>query len=278
MILKRYLKNWLPPVLVDAYKKWARLGVYFRGDFKDWETAVANSDGYDKNIILDRVILASRQVVSANAACERDAVLFDQIPFPFPLIALLLRAAAENNGYLSVLDFGGALGSSYHQCKNFLSTVNVLRWNVVEQLHFVRAGKLEFESEVLHFYKTVIAASQASPPDVVLASSVLQYMRDPFLVIKSFVATGAEYIIIDRTPFSLDGRQKISTQLVPSSINASSYPLWLFDEKELKEPLLSNYDEIACFPAVDGTLGYGTLKAVFKGYIFKKKKQCKEAL
>lgn len=275
-MLKRYLKAWLPPALADAYKKRALLGVHFRGDFPDWETAAARAEGYDSAQILERVRWATQQVVSGKAAGERDSVLFDQTPYPFPVIALLLRAATESGGHLSVLDFGGALGSSYHQCKDFLRELRALHWNVVEQAHYVRVGQLEFESESLHFHETVSAASQASPPQVVLASGVLQYMPDPDEVLKSFVSTEAEYIIIDRTPFALDGRQVISTQSVPSSINASSYPLWLFSEKHLKAPLLPRYDEIASFPAVDGILGYGSLKAVFKGFIFKKKKRIEE--
>jgi putative methyltransferase (TIGR04325 family) len=275
-MIKRHLKAWLPPALVDAYKKWARLGVHFRGDFLNWETAAAHAEGYDSAQILERVRWATQQVTSGRAAGERDSVLFDQTPYPFPAIALLLRAATENGGRLSVLDFGGALGSSYHQCKDFLRDVSVLHWNIVEQAHYIRAGKLEFENESLRFYETVNAASQASPPQVVLASGVLQYMPDPSEVLKSFVSTKAAYIVIDRTPFAIDDRQRISIQSVPSSIYASSYPLRLFNEAQLKAPLLPHYDEIASFPAVDGILGYGSLKAVFKGFIFKKKKQVKE--
>jgi putative methyltransferase (TIGR04325 family) len=275
-LLKRCLKAWLPPALADACRKHARLGVHFRGEFSDWQTAAAHAEGYDSAQILERVRWATQKVVSGEAAGERDSVLFEQTPYPFPVIALLLRAAMENGGRLSVLDFGGALGSSYHQCKDFLKELSTLHWSIVEQGHFVRAGKLEFESESLRFHKTVGAVSQASPPQVVLASSVLQYMPDPVEVLKSFVSTEAEYIIIDRTPFALDGRQRISTQSVPSSINGSSYPLRIFNEAQLKAPLLSHYDEIAAFSSVDGTLGYGSLKAVFKGFIFKKKKRIKE--
>jgi putative methyltransferase (TIGR04325 family) len=272
-MLKRYIKDWLPPAIADAYKKRTQSGIHFRGQFQDWETAASNAEGYDSLQILERVHWATQQVISGKAAGERDSVIFDRPPYSFPVIAVLLRAAMENEGNLSVLDFGGALGSSYHQCKDFLSTVRALHWNIVEQSHYVRSGKLEFESESLRFHETLNAASQASPPQVVLASSVLQYMPDPEDVLESFVSTCAEYIVIDRTPFALDGRQRISTQLVPSSINTSSYPLRLFNEGQLKAPLLSHYDEIASFPAVDGTLGYGSLKAIFKGFIFKKKKQ-----
>lgn len=276
--LKRYVRAWLPPALTEAYRKWTGMGIHFKGDFPDWPTAVAHAEGYDAAQILERVSWATQQVVEGKAAGERDSVLFDETPYPFPVIALLLRAAMENGGRLSVLDFGGALGSSYWQCKNFLGSLGELNWSVVEQGHYVQAGKRQFENETLRFYETVPAAALASPPHVVLASGVLQYVPDPEGVLRSFAATGANYIVIDRTPIGVDGRQVISTQSVPRSINPSSYPLRLFNEDRLKAVLLPDYDEVASFQAVDGTLGYGALKAVFKGFIFKKKNESKEGL
>ena len=221
--------------------------------------------------ILERVRRASHQVLSGKAGGERDSVLFERAPYPFPVIATMLRAALENDRSLSVLDFGGALGSSYRQCKDFLKNVRSLHWGVVEQAHYVKCGKQEFEDESLRFYETVEAGALASRPHVILVSGVLQYMAAPEEVLMSFVATGTQYIVIDRTPVSMSRRQIISTQIVPRSIIPSSYPLWLFDENRLKAPLLAEYEEIASFPAVDGTLGSGALQAAFKGFIFKKK-------
>ena len=52
---------------------------------------------------------------------ERDSVLFDTIRYSWPLLSDLLRAASEDQNHLSVLDFGGSLGSSYYQNRVFLS-------------------------------------------------------------------------------------------------------------------------------------------------------------
>ncbi len=185
-----------------------------------------------------------------------------------PLIAILLRAALENNGSLNVLDFGGALGSSYFQCRDFLAQVLPLRWRVVEQLKYVECGRREFDNDILGFFDSIAAAAQAARPQVILASGVLQYMPDPDLILGHFAQTGADYIVIDRTPFTLSGKQIISVQTVPESINRSSYPLWLFNEDQLKAPLMDSYKEIANFDAVDGTLGIGSLRACFRGMVF----------
>jgi putative methyltransferase (TIGR04325 family) len=274
-LIKQFIKAWVPPAIVEMYRGRTQSGIYFKGSFPDWQSAAEQSEGYDSKRILELVAGATRQVISGEAAGERDSVLFETPPYPFPVIAALLRAAMENECRLTVLDFGGALGSSYHQCKNFLGKLEFLSWNIVEQPHYVLTGKAEFETDSLRFHESIRGACQEFQPDVVLASGVLQYVPDALGVVDSFISTGAEYVIIDRTPFSLSGSDIISTQLVPKAIGVSSYPLRLFNEELLKDRLLNKYDEIASFPALDGVIGRGALKAAFKGFIFKKK-QCKE--
>ena len=46
----------------------------------------------------------------------------DVMEYQFPLLSGLLYAAARDGG-LSVVDFGGALGSTYFQCRDFLCGV-----------------------------------------------------------------------------------------------------------------------------------------------------------
>ncbi len=213
------------------------------------------------------------KVIRAEAACERDSVLFDHVPYPLPLITILLRATLENSGSLNVLDFGGALGSSYFQCRDFLAQVSPLRWRVVEQRNYVECGRREFENDTLLFFDSIEAAVQAARPQVILASGVLQYIPDPGLILGRFAQSGADYIVIDRTPFSISGKQIISVQTVPESINRSSYPLWLFNADRLRAPLMDGYEEVVNFDAVDGVLGVGDLKARFRGLVFQKKQK-----
>lgn len=265
------LKAWTPPYVADIYRQVRAGGIQFKGDYKTWDAAQNHAEGYGAEQILEKVRQATHKVIRGEAACERDSVLFDTVPYPFPLIAILLRAASENEARLNVLDFGGALGSSYYQCRGFLAGLSVLRWGVVEQTHYVKCGQREFENDTLRFYESVEACTEAASPQVILASGVLQYMPDPAQILGLFVRTGANYIVIDRTPISLSGKQVISVQSVPSALSRSSYPLWLFNEEQLKAPLQGSYDEIARFDAVDGTLSTGRLKAEFKGFMFQKK-------
>lgn len=272
MKMSLLLKGLTPPFAADLYRSLRGGGIQFRGSYRDWAAAEKHAEGYDAGKILEKVRQATHRVIRGEAACERDSVLLETVPYPFPLIAVLLRAALEHQGRLNVLDFGGALGSSYYQCRDFLAQVSSLRWCVVEQPHYVECGQREFENGILRFHESVETCARVAPPQAILASGVLQYMPDPARILGLFVQTGADYILIDRTPISLSGKQIISVQSVPSAINRSSYPLWLFNEERLKAPLQQDYEEIARFDAVDGTLGSGRLKAEFKGFVFRKRK------
>ena len=265
------LKYLTPPFMADFYRAIRGGGIHFRGSYTDWAAAEKHAEGYDAGQILEKVRQATHRVIRGEAACERDSVLFETVPYPFPLIAVLLRAALENQGRLNVLDFGGALGSSYYQCRDFLAQASPLRWCVVEQPHYVECGQREFENNTLRFFESVETCAQAAPPQVILASGVLQYMPDPARILGLFVQTGADYIVIDRTPVSTNGKQIISVQSIPHTIIKSSYPLWLFNEEQLKGPVLHLYEEIASFDALDHPLGFGRLKSTFKGFIFRRK-------
>ena len=86
--------------------------------------------------------------------------MFDEIQYSWPVLAGLLEAALMNEGRLNVLDFGGALGSSYYQNLKFLEEVKQITWNIIEQEKFVECGKKEFETEELRFFYNIEDASQ----------------------------------------------------------------------------------------------------------------------
>lgn len=93
--------------------------VAYVGDYPDFAAARACSTGYESGAILERTRAALHKVLRGEAAYERDSATFAQLALPYPLLAVLLRVAARNSGRLSILDFGGSLGSTYFQCRGF---------------------------------------------------------------------------------------------------------------------------------------------------------------
>ena len=273
--VKDIVRPFVPPILKDALARTlpvVRGGIRFAGNYPDWATACRHAAGYDDPSILEKAVSAALRVERGEVPYERDTVVFDRIDYSFPLLAALLYAASRENGRLSVLDFGGALGSSYQQNKGFLGHLEHLRWSIVEQPHFVGAGQLHLGTEVLRFYGSVEECAAAEKPNFVLLSSVLQYLEDPYLTLSELEAIRAPYLLIDRTPVLRGLPGRITVQTVPPEIYSATYPCRIFGYQELEQRLLMNFDVLAPFEAHPGTLiDLGDAKASYAGWILERR-------
>jgi putative methyltransferase (TIGR04325 family) len=250
--LKAVLKSLLPPILWTLVRRLRGQGIRYLGHYSSWESARAQATGYDDGAILEKVAAAVAKVQSGEAAYERDSVLFSTIDYPFPLLSILLRAAAESDGSLKVIDFGGSLGSSYFQCRRFLDSVRNLDWRVVEQENFVSCGQARFSSDALSFHPSMDLCLQDGAPDVVLFASVLQYLPDFDVRIEQAVASGARYVVIDRTPFSEAGENWLCVQHVPSDIYAASYPCNILSKPQVMRLLQKEFELLGEFDCIGG--------------------------
>lgn len=271
MRLSDTLKYWIPPIMEKHLKQLLGRGIYFKGEFPDWMTAAANSTGYDAGLILEKVKQARSKVKTGEATYERDSVLFDHVQHSFPVLAALLRAAAENANRLAILDFGGSLGSSYFQCRAFLSVLDNVDWGIVEQPHFVGCGREYFEEEQLRFFEDIASCDEHIHPNLALLSSVLQYVQEPFEVLDELMQRGLPYIVIDRTPFSDRLGDCIAVQHVPARIYRASYPCWIFSRPNFLARTHSNYEIIAEFESNDGQATSGSMHFTFGGMILRKR-------
>ena len=273
---KNFFKQIVPPLLLSRIR-WVKgmlgIGLKFSGDYHSWKDALANSSGYDTDEILHRVEAATSLVVSGVAAYERDSVLFDQIPHSYPVLAGLLRAAVENGHMLTVLDFGGSLGSSYRQCKGFLSVIHNLEWLIVEQEQFVRCGRERFETNQLRFYSSLqeAVADRKRNVDVVLLSSVLQYLETPYETLKELYDIGCRYLIIDITPLSDSHADRLVVQRVPPNIYSATYPCWIFSREQLIKSLKTEWEELTAFPSADGSWLADGVNFEFGGIILQRR-------
>jgi len=207
-------------------------GTRFEGPFPTWEAATAATSGYDDAAILERVRAAALAVKRGEAAFERDSVTFAAHE-TWPHLEVLERIAIAREGRLRVLDFGGSLGSTFFQCRRDLTGLAELAWSVVEQAAFVACGRREFEGGGLRFFDSVESAAEAGPPDLVLLSSVLQYLADPDDVARRIARAAPAAILIDRTPERDAPGDAVYVQHVPASIYRASYPFRVFGRGRL---------------------------------------------
>jgi putative methyltransferase (TIGR04325 family) len=270
--LKNALRNWLPPVFVRWLIKLMNAGNRFYGDYATWEEAEEKSSGYSAELILEKVLAAAIKVKNGDAVYERDSVIFNHIEYSWPVTAALMWAAARKDGRLNVLDFGGSLGSSYFQNRLFLQSLPQVNWSVVEQSHYVEAGQTLIQYENLEFYKTIDECTDKHQPNVILLSSVLQYLPDPIDIVTKLTATKATLLIIDRTPFSSLDVDKILIQKVPSSIYSASYPMRVFSREKFLEKVKCDWELITEIVNPDGNIkSTAGIEFTFQGMILELK-------
>ncbi|QNK61852.1 methyltransferase, TIGR04325 family [Pedobacter sp. PAMC26386] len=217
------------------------------GNYSNWDDLVASVNGYSSVNILDRTKEALLQVKKGNAVYERDSVLFDKIVHPFPLLTCLFSSAALLKRPLHVLDFGGSLGSTYFQTKHLAGTDICASWNIVEQEHYVAAGKEHFEDEHLKFFSSIEACLQVQKIDLVLLSSSVQYLPEPHPFLQQLASYNFDFLVFDRTAFVQGKRDRLTLQIVPPTIYKAAYPSWFFHEETFLNHFTSNYTTICDF-------------------------------
>jgi len=245
-------------------------GYGWYGDFATWEEAKKKSGGYEVESILIKTKESLLKVKNGEAVYERDSVIFDKIEYSWELLASLMWAAAQNGGSLNLIDFGGSLGSAYYQNKTFLDKLNSVSWNIVEQQNYVKVGIESFQNDNLQFYYSIsdCCSELGNKIDVILFSGVLQYLENPFEILKEAFSCGIKYIIVDRTGFTLNNKQRITVQKVPNRIYEASYPCRFFSEKDFLAYFEdNNYDLVADFDALDKV----NIPSKYKGFIFLRK-------
>jgi len=268
---KRIIKDIIPPFFLRYFMTLANVGIQLRGNYRSWGEAQKHSCGYDSDLILNMVKDALFKVKKGEAVYERDSVLFEKIQYSFPVLAALLRVAVANNGYLSILDFGGSLGSSYYQCRGFLSDLKKLRWSIVEQQNYVGCGKKLFEDDELKFYYTIDECLQCERPNAVLLSSVIQYIEEPYALIERLVECEFPYMIFDRTPFHPGKSDIITVQHVPKKIYLASYPFRIFSLTKFKKMFSDKYEIIADFDSNEFP-ALVKFSAKYSGFILRRSK------
>jgi putative methyltransferase (TIGR04325 family) len=245
----RIAESLVPPSLWKLLR--SRFGNRFEGDYATWSEAKSACGGYDDTSIVERVTVAAREVAAGRAVFERDGVLLDRVDYSWPVIACLLLIACERGGALSVVDFGGSLGTSYRQAKTFLDRLNRVSWAVVEQAAFVSAGKREFQDERLHFFDNLDEALREQKPDVVLLSGVIQYLPDPVGFLEQLVEKPVDFLLFDRTPLIAGARARLTIQRVPRHIYPASYPAWFLSRAGFFSTLEKRFTLIETFAAAD---------------------------
>jgi len=270
-MIKTILKLLIPPIFLKLKLILNKNNISsFYGDFASWEEVnLLMEDNYKSSEIHDRVKQASLKVKSGEALFERDARCFYEKSYRYPVLALLLSIGIANQEKLSVLDFGGSLGSFYNQHKAFFVNLQEIKWNIVEQERYVKTGIEEFQNDKLKFYYTIKDCLDENDVDLVLFSSVLQYLESPYKILEEIFQYSPKSIIIDRIAFSdEEERDRLTVHKIPKIIYPNSLPCWFFSKQKFIKIMNENsYDLKVEFECDDEPSKIGK----FQGLFFQKK-------
>ncbi len=220
---------------------------WFEGSYTNWADAQAASGCYDGDAIVTRVAAATQLVRAGVAAYERDGVCFTPHVPEAGLLAALRTVAAASGSRLRVLDFGGALGTTYWRHRNELKDLCELGWDIVEQARWVARGPALAGGTPLRFFPSVAAAT--GPYDVLLASTTIQYLPAPAAAIEEWMDAGFPWLLFNNLPLHAGAPDRIAVQRVPPSIYLANYPVWFFNRERFLARFDGRYDLVTEFVA-----------------------------
>jgi len=244
------LKGFFPPIMNTL--RWYSFKYGWKGDYRTYEEAKEKCTGYDEGHILQRIIDTTAKVKNGEAVYERDGILYDDISVNFHLLSVLLLVAGRNNNKLTIIDFGGSLGTSYYQNISYLSHLTNLNWCIIEQPKFVEVGKKAFENEHIQFYHSLEECFARHPePNLLLISNALQYIDRPYELLEKIQLFRIPYLMVDLIAYNDKNRDRITIQHVPPVFYGidASYPCTFFDRAKLESQLANNYNKVFDFIA-----------------------------
>jgi putative methyltransferase (TIGR04325 family) len=151
---------------------------------------------------------------------------------------------AANSNRLSVIDFGGSLGTTYQQNRRFLSKLkNSVEWHIVEQENVCVLAKNFLTHERNLFYYSDLVKIKTDV-DIIIFSSSIQYIKEFSDIIIKAKDLRPKYIIFLKTPINKTPFNLIFVQKIPGKIYEGSYPSWAFSSDCINDILRLDYNLI----------------------------------
>ena len=201
------------------------------GRFSSFNEALSHSTGYGSTAVCAKVDEAIRAVLEGRSAYERDGTAMDLRPNAVVLFDLLIEHMRPSD---IVADIGGGLGGLFVNAPELFSTGS--SYLVVEQPSMVTFGRRLAEEFKLPI--DFLEGDAVEAADILIFSSVLQYLPDPWQVLADLIhRLEPRIVIIDRTPVGRC-RSFWSVQLNPAYYSEPvTYPIQVLERKRLEQSL-----------------------------------------
>jgi len=207
---------------------------YYSGPYKTWILAKTKSIGYNDKNIISKVRKSALIAKNYKSKFEIDSLLFSK-PYRNNKLKKIIIDLGKKKKLIKIIDYGGALASTYYRYRSLFSSKQNIKWSIIEQKAFVEIGKKEFEDKSLNFYHNLneLIKNDNEQIDIFLLSSSLQYIRNYKKIINKINKLNINYLIILKTPMKLSQIDSIYVEKVPEQIYGSSYVSWVFSKEKL---------------------------------------------
>ena len=198
-----------------------------------WDTAERKSVGYESVSVLtpllegtieSRVNLADSKLVTTRYQQVATAMFF-----------CLSEKRLRGGKPLRILDFGGGGGDYFYQFQKFVPHID-FDWTVVETPALAEAMQQKHggESQKIRWVGSIEMTDEKY--DLVLCSSVLQYLEKPFEILEALVKK-SQFVIINRIPLIKTADNFVALQRILTKKKRGSYPAHFFSENSFLETL-----------------------------------------
>jgi putative methyltransferase (TIGR04325 family) len=208
----------------------------FHGPFSTWEEAEALSNGWDSDIITKKKFQAAIKVRDGLSEFEQDSIMYDKIIYSETILAFLILHMSRHKNKISIIDFGGGLGTNYFQNRKILGGLynTSVSWNIVELPLLSELGREHFANSQLTFFSDIGDAIRAvrDVADSVLFSGSLQYIPEPFALLDQVIDRGGKLLAFDRLVVSPTENHAVFVHVPhPEYYYPATYPSWCFSKE-----------------------------------------------
>jgi putative methyltransferase (TIGR04325 family) len=191
VINRELIKQFIPPILIASIRGCptsTKPRFIWEGIYPRRRDVPTENNSYDDTIEIRRQYDWTRAGL--------DLVDAGKLPhLRHEVLAVIAAIVAARTGAVSILDFGGAVGSGYVQLMGTLPTNAAIRYDVVDLPNMCAAGRRLFAGDPRITFHICL------PPfddglDIVYASSVLQYVDDYCELLLQLASTKATFILL----------------------------------------------------------------------------------
>lgn len=242
------IKDVLPPIVVRILQSLFLFKVQWKGNYKSYDEAASYCKGYEDSELLE-IILEKTRNFKQNIFSGKKIVADNS--FIQTIIGLCLSA---NDRSINIIDFGGGFGYHYFIAKAILKERYNIKWCVVETPAMVNKAE-SFASEELFFFSDLQAAkTKLGRVDIVFSSSALQYLPEPYKMLKLMAEIGAGYLFLTRVPLLEENKEMYAIQYSKYSANGpgpmpegmkdgiAKYPINFLSKNKVEEIIEEKYE------------------------------------